>query len=213
MFVQANRTNSERNYMKKIIAGITIALMAFVTTGVASAASISNVNDSSLASIVNDWMASLTLANINHACISNEVSSTANSGGNTATSVDDQTNTTINTGGANSASMVDNAANQNQNTESVESSNSSGDTITNVGDDSTATTTTSDTVTSTETETNAVGVRNDVAADSQTGNNIVTSGDSLTGTSLSSGLAQAMTGVANSFNINIRSITRTLRSF
>ncbi|MCL5667123.1 MAG: hypothetical protein M1383_05135 [Patescibacteria group bacterium] len=199
--------------MRKFIAGLAIVAVALGMGGTASAASISNVSDDSLAAIVNNWLASLSLSTTNTATIGNTVTSTANSGGNTVISSDDQTNTVINTGEADSASVVDNAANQNEVTEYIQSSAASADNATNIGDESSATITTTDTVTSTETDANTVGNVNAVAAVSQTGGNAVSSGDSLDCTGLTTGLSQAVTGVTNSFNITVKKIVRKLRSF
>jgi len=198
--------------MKKFVAGISIAMLAFVFTGVASAATITNVNDESSAHTLAQWLLNLVSTNSNTAVITNSVSATANSGGNAVTSADDQTGTSITTGDSSSAVLVDNTANANYTTADIESGGGGTDTIDQVNDDSTVTAESHDQATETETNTNLVTVNNELSATANTGGNIVTSGDGLDGTTVSSGVTDSASGLANLFNINVRNIIRTIRA-
>ncbi len=196
--------------MKKLIAGLGMAALVLVYTS-APAATIDGVSDSSSATSSASWLIKVLLKNFNNADINNDVSASASSGGNSFTSADDQSNTSVTTGDANSATLVENTANTNMVSEEYDSSNGVDNAISNVSDSSTAETLSDDTLDNDIENFNEVAVDNFVDADSETGANAVVSGDSLNGASASTGNSGAVTGVITSVNLNIKDILRHLR--
>lgn len=198
--------------LKTTIITTLVALALFSVSAPAMAATIGNVSDSSIASSFTNWLISLFMTNNNNAEITNNVTSSANSGGNTFTSADDQANTEVFTGDASSATLVENSANNNMVGEEYEAADGSTDTITDVSDESIASASLNDTLDNQIENNNNVVVENNVDATADTGNNSVTSGDSLNDSKASTGIAGSVSGVSNLFNFNLNNIIRRLRS-
>lgn len=196
--------------MKKIIAGLGIFSLAFVLTGVADAAMIKNIKDSSSSTVtLSHLIKVLMLNNNNTADITNaSVTSTANSGANSFTSADDQSGSTLMTGATEAATLADNGANTNILAEEVESAVDDPHVVDGVDDSSSGDIDQSDEINNDMTNNNDVDVDNDVDADADSGTNAATSGDSLTATSFTTGKSVAATGTATLVNSNLKDIIR-----
>lgn len=197
--------------MKRFIAILGIATLALVTSN-GLAATVSGISDDSTGSITASWLIKILMTNTNNAVITNNVTSSANSGGNVFTSADDQEGTVLNTGDANSVTLVENTANNNFVEEEYESADGTDNTVEDVSDASTGTITQSDELDNNIENNNDVVVDNNVDAVADTGSNFVTSGDSLRGTTATTGIAGAATGVSNLFNVNVKEIRRSIVS-
>lgn len=200
--------------MKKFIVGVTIASFAFFLALPADAAvSITKINDSSTVTSLATWLIDVLMNNSNNTLnVDNKVTSSANSGGNSHTSVDDHSGSTITTGDADSTSGVQNDGNQNALAEEYEGSAGPDVTVDDVNDDSTVSATTDDTLENDMLNENDVEVDNTVDAVGDSGTNTVTSGDSLATSGTTTGLSSAASGVLNGLNINIKSIIRRVAS-
>lgn len=194
--------------MKKILAAAGITAMA-LSVSVVSAATVKNVSDDSTATSAANYLIKVLMKNNNSATINNNVSATGNSGGNTFASADDQSGTEIHTGNSTSGVLVENSANNNMIEAEYTSYDGTTDLIDGVNDSSTASTTLTDTLDNDMENSNNVTVDNVVFSNADTGNNTVTSGDSLEDTKGFTGIAQALTGVASDFNFNFKKIKRT----
>ncbi|MDP4000621.1 MAG: hypothetical protein Q8P83_00015 [bacterium] len=199
--------------MKKLIAGIGLMAMLLVVGASAQAGLIDQISDSSTGTIsVTKLIKALIRNNNNSANINNtSVKSTANSGTNTVSSTDDQSGTQVNTGATDSVSGVDNAANTNAVAEDYETGCDCEDSVTNVSDDSHGTATSTDTLDNDIVNNNEVTVNNTVDSEGDSGTNSVSSGDSLTNTTVGTGASQSATGVLNTFNTNLKDIMRRVR--
>ena len=198
--------------MKKLIAGIGLMAMLLMVAGAVQAASVKNILDNSSGTISTLRSILADISNFNDADINNNsVASTANSGGNAVTSTDDQSGTVVSTGATDSDSIVDNVANTNSVAEDYETTCACTDEIDMVDDDSDATIDNDDTLENLLDNDNDVTVDNNVDSTGDSGNNTVNSGDSLTGTQVTSGASQSGTGVLNTFNTNLKDIIRRVR--
>ncbi len=198
--------------MKKLIAGLSAMVFVLAMTGVASAATISNINDDSSATTLAQWIVKVFVHNTNTASIDNNVTASASTGNNTVTSADDQEGTVISTGNSAAAVVVDNSANNNTVKENLDSANGAGGTIDSVNDESTASSTFEDKLCNDITNDNSVTVANDLSSDATTGDNTVNSQDSLKDTKVTTGTTDSAVGITNTFNVNVKEIVRTLRS-
>lgn len=196
--------------MKKLIAAAGILTLALVFSP-ALGATIDGVSDDSTATSLAKYLIHVVMKNNNNAVINNHVTSSANSGGNTITSADDQSGTQLATGSASSATLVSNTANSNLVSEQYEASDGADNEIKNVSDSSAATTISDDTLDNEIENNNDVTVDNQVEAVSDTGNNLISSGDSLQDAHGTTGASDSGTGVLNNFNTNVKEIIRTIR--
>lgn len=191
---------------------IAMTLFAVLFAFPASAVVVDGVSDSSTVESFASWLISLFVTNNNNAILTNNVTSSGNSGGNNFVSSDDQQNTQLTTGDSRSATLVENSANNNFVSQEYESSEGADHTITEVSDSSVASVSQDDTLTNNVTNNNDVRTTNNVDASADTGNNLVSSGDSLKDSSAATGIADAVTGVSNLFNFNLNNIIRRIRS-
>lgn len=197
--------------MKKVLISVGIAAAALGVGSLSFAGVVVNgVNDSS--SVVSDasYLIKLLLKNNNQANIQNHVSSSANSGSNVFTSADDADGITLNTGGASAGTLVDNTANSTM-LETAYDAGGPDDNISNVSDSSTVTTLVDDTFDKDAENNNTVDVLNDIGAVSDTGTNMVSSGDSLKNVLATTGQSDSATGVSNAFNFIVQKVTRLLK--
>lgn len=197
--------------MKKIIAGIGVAALALVAASPASAAIVRNIGDNSVGSILTMFGATFNFATSNTANISNNVTTSSNTGGNIVMSDDDQRDTQLTSGAASSGSAVENAANTTMVSTELDTPDTTGDIVEDINDDSNGSITTTDTLDDQFDATNDVTVDNAVDASSQTGLNQVISGDSLLNTKLNTGIGDSATVVSNAFNLTVKEILRKIR--
>ena len=198
--------------MKKVLVGVTVAAVALLMALPTQAALIKNIKDSSIGSSLATWLIKVVMRNGNNSGITNVVTSSGNSGNNTHTSVDDQTGSDIVTGTASSSTGVENTANNNLLNEEYESSNGADNEVNDVDDDSNGSATSSDTLDNFMDNDNWSSVSNVNDAAATSGVNVVSSGDSLTSSSTTTGGAAGATFTVNSFNVNVKSVVRRIMS-
>lgn len=198
--------------MKKVLVGVTVAAVALLMALPTQAALIKNIKDSSIGSSLATWLINVVMRNGNNSGITNVVTSSGNSGNNTHTSVDDQTGSDIVTGTASSSTGVENTANNNLLNEEYESSNGADNEVNDVDDDSNGSATSSDTLDNFMDNDNWSSVSNVNDAAATSGVNVVSSGDSLTSSSTTTGGAAGATFTVNSFNVNVKSVVRRIMS-
>ncbi len=197
--------------MRKLIAGVGIAALALVFSGAAYAASVSDIFDDSIGTSFATWLIKVNMINHNGAGILNSsINASASSGGNSVSSADDQSATSITTGDTDSASLAQNEANTNVLEEEYDSADAVDNQVSEVSDSSTGEALSDDTLQNDMNNENGVEVDNDVDATSEAGANSVASGDSLTGASIGSGGAVAASGALSFFNTNFKSVLRHL---
>jgi len=197
--------------MKKI-AITSLLIMTFVLAPITvGAATVNDVNDESVVNIVASWIFNLLVRNNNIANITNNIASTANTGGNSVVSADDMSGTVIVTGDAMAGSTLENNANNNVIDLAVESAEGTSDLVEGVNDESEVNIETNDTLEADIENNNDVTVDNNVTSDSTSGDNLVDSGDDLDDTIMRTGFAGSVTGVSNLFNMDVLQIVRTIR--
>ena len=198
--------------MKKVLVGVTVAAVALLMALPTQAALIKNIKDSSIGSSLATWLINVVMRNGNNSGITNVVTSSGNSGNNTHTSADDQTGSDIVTGTASSSTGVENTANNNLLNEEYESSNGADNEVNDVDDDSNGSATSSDDLDNFMDNDNKSSVSNVNDAKATSGVNVVSSGDSLTSSSTTTGGAAGATFTVNSFNVNVKSVVRRIMS-
>lgn len=210
--------------MKKLIAGIGLMSMMLMVAGSADAARISGIKDSSTGTSLATWSILATIRNTNNTGITNVVASSGNSGGNVATSADDQSDTQITTGAAQSTTGVEgvapalvggttpgNVANTNVVSESLETPDGADNNVELVDDSSAGSATSTDLVNNDIVNLNTITVGNTVDSDGNSGTNVVSSADSLSGTRVTSGASNSGTFLSQDFNLNIKEVIRTVK--
>jgi hypothetical protein len=186
--------------MKKIIAAAALGAIALTSAGVASAASIKWVKDESAAKIKYDSYFKADADVTQKAYIVNGAASGSNSGGNTVVSADDQKGTSIYTGDAGAITEVSNKANSSDVTIKSKGSCGCDDEIKGIDDSSEASIKHEETTKEEADAYQKVEAATVAGAVSDTGNNGVLSGDSLKGTTVTSGEALSATEIKNKFN-------------
>ena len=197
--------------MKKIMAGLSIATMTLTVAGFAGAATINSVSGGSSAASTATSSLKLKVSNSNTASITNSVTTGSDSGDNTVRSKFDQNGTMVTTGNVTAAAVVDNAANSNETDVTSDVGGSGGSNISNVTAGSAAATTDTDTVKHKVTNSNTVSVDNSITAGGTTGGNLIRSkSGTLNNVTLGTGTSDTASGLTNTFNVNLQSVTRTI---
>lgn len=204
------RAAIKERVMKKLIAGIGMAGIALMGL-TASASSIGTVSGGSTAASVSNFSTNWTIDNNNNATLSSSVGAKSLSGDNNIDAALDQNNTTLTTGGSQATVLVDNAANSNHMTIAADAVGGPASTIGLVTGGSTASFVLGASDTMAVVNTNTVHNEDFLNSSSKTGNNHISAGLDLNNTSVTTGGTDAGAGLTNSFNVNIKSITRTLK--
>ena len=196
--------------MKKLFAIFSVAALSLVVATPAGAFStfISNVNDDSYVSSTATWSLLVKVQNNNSAYVVNSVKSTANSGYNVVASADDMEDVSIVTGDTDAASLADTTANTNSIEEDLDSGADDDTTIENIDDASTVESEFTDEVENDVTNNNSAEVVDEVDAVSDTGNNVLSTDDSVTNAHIVAGKAITASGAVKLLNSNIKSIVR-----
>ena len=196
--------------MKKLFAIFSVAALSLMVATPASAFStfISNVNDDSYVSSTATWSLLVKVQNNNSAYVVNSVKSTANSGYNVVASADDMEDVSIVTGDTDAASLADTTANTNSIEEDLDSGADDDTTIENIDDASTVESEFTDEVENDVTNNNSAEVVDEVDAVSDTGNNVLSTDDSVTNAHIVAGKAITASGAVKLLNSNIKSIVR-----
>ena len=196
--------------MKKLFAIFSVAALSLVVATPAGAFStfISNVNDDSYVSSTATWSLLVKVQNNNSAYVVNSVKSTANSGYNVVASADDMEDVSIVTGDTDAASLADTTANTNSIEEDLDSGADDDTTIENIDDASTVESEFTDEVENDVTNNNSAEVVDEVDAVSDTGNNVLSTDDSVTNAHILAGKAITASGAVKLLNSNIKSIVR-----
>jgi len=196
--------------MKKLFASFAIVALGVFLASPAGAFTtyVGNINDDSSVTTKATWSLVLRVENHNSAVVTNHVSSSANSGYNAIISADDMENVSIVTGDTDAASLADTTANTNSIEEDLNGSSDGDTTVENIDDSSDVEVEISDENEEDVYNNNSADVFDEVAADSDTGGNVLESGDSVTNGHVIAGKAITASGAIKLLNSNIKAIIR-----